>query len=103
MILITYLRTFRIGPFAIFDFAASYLLVYLLAPFLQKLGLKLSREQILWLTLPVSILVHLVFQTHTPLTKMFLDPYGSYWVKALVAFMLVMAFRKHIKQLFKRF
>lgn len=99
---ITYLRTFRVGPFAIFDFAASYLLVYLLAPLLQKLGLKLSREQMLWLTLPVSILVHLIFQTYTPLTKMFLDPYGSYWVKALVAFMLVMAFREELKKLFKR-
>lgn len=94
MNIISYLRAFRIGPFAIFDFAASYLLVYFLAPYLQKLGLKLSRAQMLWLTLPFSVVVHLLFGLSTPLTEMTLDLHGSYWVKILLVAMIVMAFKK---------
>ena len=92
MEIISFLRSFRIGPFAIFDFAISYLAVYLIAPYLFKIGLKLSREQLLWLTLPISILVHIIFGVMTPLTTMFLDPYGGYLVKILILFMLGMAF-----------
>lgn len=90
---IVLLRTFRVGPFAVFDFAISYLIVYLLAPYLYKLGLKLSRKQFLWLTLPFSILIHILFGKMTPLTEMFLDRHGAYWVKILVIFMIFMAIR----------
>ncbi len=88
---ITLLRSYRIGPFAIFDFAASYLLVYLLAPYFHRLGLKLSRGQLLWLTLPFSVLVHILFGRFTPLTKMFVDLHGGYGVKALILLMIFMA------------
>lgn len=91
MDLITLLRSFRVGPFAIFDFAISYLIVYLLSPYLYRMGVKLSRKQFLWLTLPFSILVHILFGSMTPLTKMFLNPHGDYWVKILVIFMIFMA------------
>lgn len=93
MTLLIFLRSFRVGPFAVFDFAISYLLVYLLAPWLQKKGLRLNRAQQLWLTLPVSVLVHIAFGSMTPLTKMALDPSGSYAVKALLVFMVYMAYR----------
>lgn len=93
MDIITFLRSFRVGPFAIFDFAISYLIVYLLAPFLHKRGLKLSRAQLLWLTLPFSVLVHVLFGKMTPLTEMFLDLHGGYWVKILIVFMIFMAIR----------
>lgn len=96
MDLITFLRSFRVGPFAIFDFAILYLIVYLLAPYLYRMGLKLSRAQLLWLTLPFSILVHILFGKMTPLTKMFLDPHGSYWVKILVVFLIFMAIRSRV-------
>lgn len=96
MDLINLLRTFRVGPFAVFDFAISYLLVYLLAPYLYRMGLKLSRKQFLWLTLPFSILVHIMFGRMTPLTEMFLDRHGSYWIKILVIFMIVMAIRSKV-------
>ena len=94
MNIISYLRTFRIGPFAIFDFAASYLLIYFLAPYLQKLGLRLTRSQMLWLTLPVSLVVHVLFGIDTPLTQMFLDLSGGYWVKFIVVGMVIIAFLK---------
>ena len=96
MDLIILLRTFRVGPFAVFDFAISYLVVYLLAPYFYRMGLKLSREQFLWLTLPFSILVHVLFGKMTPLTEMFLDLHGSYWVKILVIFMIFMAIRRNL-------
>jgi hypothetical protein len=94
MNLITLLRSYRIGPFAIFDFAMSYIVVYLIAPYLQKIGLKLSRAQMLWLTLPVSILIHILVKQNTPLTEMFLDLHGGYAAKIVTVFMIVMAFRK---------
>lgn len=90
MNIITTLRSFRIGPFAIFDFALSYLVVYLAAPYLQKMGLRLSREQLLWFTLPVSVVVHIAFGLMTPLTKMVLDSSGGYWAKAVILFMIFM-------------
>lgn len=93
MEIITFLRSFRVGPFAIFDFAISYLFMYLIAPYVKKIGINLNRKQLLWLTLPISIGVHIIFNAMTPFTKMFLDPYGSYWVKAIIIFMLYMAYR----------
>ena len=91
------LRQLRIGPFAVFDFGGSYLAVYLLAPWISKLflkiGVEISRVQLLWLTLPVGILVHILTSTETPLTKMDLDPNGHYGVKLLIVFMVVMAVR----------
>ncbi|MCX6733303.1 MAG: hypothetical protein NTX63_00650 [Candidatus Peregrinibacteria bacterium] len=92
MNIITFLRSFRIGPFAIFDFAVSFLAVYFLAPYLQKMGLKLSRVQMLWLTIPVSILVHILVGSQTPLTKMFIDPSGGYIVKLVFVLMVFMGF-----------
>lgn len=89
---ITFLRSFRICPFAIFDFAVSYLFMYFIAPYVRKIGINLNRKQLLWLTLPLSIVIHIVFNVMTPLTKMFLDPYGSYWLKIIILFMLVMSF-----------
>ena len=93
MNIIPFLRSFRIGPFAIFDFTVSYLAVYFLAPYLQKMGLKLSREQMLWLTLPVSVLAHILVGSMTPLTKRFLDTQGGYIAKIVIVFMMYMGFR----------
>lgn len=92
------LRSFRVGPFAVFDFASAYLGVYLLAPVLSYLcslfGLSVTRTQWLWLTLPLSILFHLLFGSRTPFTVMVLDPSGHILAKLLVLGMLFMAFRK---------
>ncbi len=93
MDIITFLRSFRIGSFAIFDFTLTYLVVYFAAPYLQKMGVKLSRVQMLWLALPFSLIVHVLFGIETPLTEMVIDPNGYYWVKALVLFMVFMGVR----------
>lgn len=98
MITLEYLRSFRIFQLAIFDLAVSYLGVYLLSPLLiklfEKLHLKTSKAQWLWLTLPLSIVIHLLAGQHTALTKMMLDSHSFYLVKAIVLGMVFMAFRK---------
>lgn len=89
---IEFLRSFRLGPFAIFDFVMTYLVAYLLGPYLKKVGIPLSREQFLYLALPLSVVAHLIFKQDTPLTQMTLDP-KAYWLwKGLLLFMLCMAF-----------
>ena len=92
------LRSFRIGPFAVFDFAISYIAVYFLAPLLSRLfsyvGISVTRAQWLWLTLPISILVHLLSGAKTPFTMMVLDPHlnslGSIFAKLVIVGMLYM-------------
>ena len=95
--MIEFLRSFRAGPFAIFDFVASYILVYFLAPYLSRFfamfRIRVSREQWLWLVLPISLIFHLVFGKNTPLTKMFLDLNGGWLVKVLILGMIYMAYR----------
>lgn len=93
MITIEYLRTFRIGQFAIFDFAISYLAVFILSPLLVKY-IGLSKIRWLWLVLPASILIHALIGKFTPLTKLALDPQGGYVLKAILILMLYLAFRK---------
>ncbi len=94
--IITFLRSFRIGPFAIFDFAISYIAMYFLAPYLSKLfaliGIHVNTEQWLWLTLPIALFFHVVFSINTPLTKMFLDSSGGITAKLVVVFMLLMVY-----------
>lgn len=94
------LRQFKIGSFTIFDTGTAYLGVFLLAPLLTKLFSKLhlyiSRTAWLWLTLPISVIFHLVFRQHTPFMKMLLDPNGFYIAKIILLFMLYMGL-KNIK------
>lgn len=92
MNLITFLRSFRIGPFAIFDFAASYLVAYLVGPYLKKIGIPITREQLLWWTLPLSILAHIAVGKITPLTELFIAPNGGYLVKAIIIGMIIAGF-----------
>ncbi|MFA5987215.1 MAG: hypothetical protein WC797_01005 [Candidatus Paceibacterota bacterium] len=90
------LRSYRIGPFAIFDFAVSYIAVYFLAPYLSKLfayiGISINREQWLWLTLPIALVAHFIFRPDTPFTKMFLDLSGGWTAKLVIILMIVMAY-----------
>ncbi len=85
---IDYLRTFRLGGYAIFDFIASFLGMFLVAPLLswlcKKAGIIVPKQNWIILTLPISILVHILFGTMTPLTKQFLDPNGHYIVKIII-------------------
>ena len=75
---IEYLRSFRVGEYAIFDFVVSFLGVYILSPLLVKLFLifKISTSKKVWLylTLPIGILAHLLSGQMTKMTEDFLNP-----------------------------
>lgn len=99
--IIAFLRSFRIGPFAIFDFAVSYIAMYFLAPYLSKLfayaGIHINREQWLWLTLPIALATHLISGTSTPLAKMFLDPSGGLAAKLIILAMILLVYFRRTK------
>lgn len=100
MISIEFLRQFRVGPFAIFDFVVAYGGLLLLSPIiiklLQKVHVQMTWVNIMWLVLPLSIIAHVLSGHHTPLTKMFLNPSDYYFLKILIVFMVYMGFRKVI-------
>ncbi len=97
MTTIEFLRQFRLGGYAIFDLAVSFLGIYLLAPWLSKLFLKIriSVPKLNWLflALPLSILVHLLVGKITPMTKNFLDIHGSYFLKIIILTLLIFGLR----------
>lgn len=88
MFSIEFLRQFRIGGYAVFDFAVSFLGMYLLAPLLSKIFLKLRidipKRNWLFLTVPISVAAHLLVGTITPMTRNFFDPNGHYILKIVV-------------------
>ncbi len=83
-----YLRQFKIGGFAIFDFTVSFLGMALLAPLLshlfKKFGILVPKKNWVILTLPIGVLAHLLFGFNTPLTSDFLDLNGHYLSKVVV-------------------
>lgn len=97
MITLEYLRSFRISNFSVFDFASAYLGIYLLVPILNKIISPTHRQLTHWqwmlLVLPLSIIVHLATGNMTPLTKLAIDPYGGYLLKAFLIAMLYFGLR----------
>ena len=94
---IEFLRHFRVDGYAIFDFAVSFLAVYLLAPLFSKVFLKLNiympRQSWLFLTLPASVVIHLLVGQKTPMTQNFLDLSDHYILKILISGLLVLGIR----------
>jgi hypothetical protein len=94
MHIIDFLRQFRLGGFAVFDFAAAFLGIFLIAPFLskifKKLGLKIPRRSWVFLTLPIGIMVHILIGKITPMTKEFLDSSGHYLLKVIIAVLFIL-------------
>ncbi|MFA5359971.1 MAG: hypothetical protein WC349_03385 [Patescibacteria group bacterium] len=94
---IEFLRQFRIGGYAIFDFAVAFLGIYLLSPLLSKIFLKFSidipKQNWLFLTLPIGILVHLLIGNMTPMVKAFLDINGHYILKIVMLILLVLGIK----------
>lgn len=88
MIPIAFLRQFRLGDYAIFDFAVAFLGMYILAPLLSKLFLKMRidipKQNWLYLTLPIGIVAHLITGRITPLTRDFINIQGHYIVKIVL-------------------
>ncbi|MCX6731200.1 MAG: hypothetical protein NTZ55_05110 [Candidatus Roizmanbacteria bacterium] len=90
---IQFLRSFRFGEYAYFDFIAAFLGIYLLSPLLVRLFLSLrvktSKKTWLFLTLPLSILIHLLVHNITPMTRDFMDLHGHYGIKILTIGLLI--------------
>ena len=90
---IEFLRQFRIGEYAVFDFAASFLGIFLLSPLLsrgcKKIGIIIKKINWLLLTLPLSILIHICVGKYTPMTKDFLDLSDHYILKIVMIWLLV--------------
>ncbi len=89
---IEFLRQFRVLDYAVFDFAVSFLGIYLLAPLLSKIFLKIRldipRKSWLFLTLPISILTHLIVFSITPMTRDFFDIHDHYILKIVILILL---------------
>ena len=94
---ITYLRQFRFSGYAVFDFAAAFLGIFLLSPFLSKLfrkiGLEIPKLNWLYLTLPITILTHLIFGKITPMTKNFIALNDHYILKIGIIGLLILGLR----------
>lgn len=97
MNIVIYLRQFRIGGFAIFDFAVAFLGIFLLSPLLtklfRKLGIEIPIVNWIFLTLPIGLTVHLLIGNITPMTRNFIDPRGYYILKILIVVLLIIGLR----------
>lgn len=90
---IEYLRQFKLSGYAVFDFAASFLGMFLLGPLLSGLarraGWQVPRMNWVYLALPLGIAAHLASGSLTPMTGDFIDPRGHYLVKAVILGLLI--------------
>jgi hypothetical protein len=81
-----YIRQFKIGPFAIFDSVLAFLGIFLLSPLLTKLFLKMhlniTLSSWMWLTLPLSVVFHVLFRQNTALMKII---FGSNHLYSFIA------------------
>lgn len=104
MNIIETLRQFKIFEYAIFDFVVSFLGIYLASSWLSKIFLKMGiyvpKNNWLYLTLPFSILVHLVVGNITPMTRDFINLQGNYLLKILIIILLFLGLKgiKRVKK-----
>ena len=93
MIPIEFFRQFRFSEYAIFDFVVAFLGIYLLSSLLSKIFLRLRidipKRNWLFLTLPISIFVHLLIGNITPMTRDFIDINSHYFLKILILILLI--------------
>lgn len=94
---ISFLRQFRIGGFAIFDFATAFLGILIFSPLLswifRKLSLEIPKKNWLFLTVPIGIVTHLLVGRRTPLTAEFLNIRGHYLLKIVVLALFALGLR----------
>lgn len=97
MLPIEFLRQFRIFDYAIFDTIVAFLGIYLLSSWLSKLFLKIKikipKQSWLLLTLPISILAHVLSGNITPMTKDFLDLNNHYTLKIVIIVLLILGLK----------
>jgi len=91
------LRRYRVGGYAIFDLVVSFVGIYLLSPLLSRLfrfvRIDIPKENWLFLTLPLSVLVHLLVGNITLMTEDFFDPQGHFFLKILILSLLFLGLR----------
>jgi len=94
---IEYLRSFRIFEYAIFDLVASFLGIFLLSPLLTKLfrlvNLEIPTSSWMYLTLPMSILIHIAVGNYTKMTTNFIDLNSNYVLKIFILILLVLGLK----------
>jgi len=94
---ISFLRQFRVGEYAIFDFAVSFLAVLLIAPLLskifKKIGIEIPKYNWLFFVLPIAVITHLIIGRMTPMTINFIDMSGHYLLKIVIAGSFILGFR----------
>jgi len=97
MVPIEYLRQFRFLGYAIFDFLVVFIGMYLLAPLLSKLFLKIRinipKKNWLFLALPIGIVVHLLVGKITPMTRDFINLHDHYVLKIIILGLLILGLR----------
>ncbi len=97
MTTIEFLRQFRLGGYAIFDFAVSFLGMALLSPLLSgiflKFKIKIPKINWVFLTLPISIIFHIAFGKMTPLVQNFLNFKDHFILKIIVLIFLFLGLR----------
>ncbi len=97
-----YLRSFRLGEYAIFDFVISFIGIYFISPFLTNFFLKLKiyipRISWMYFTLPIGFLFHLVFRVNTQMTMDLLDLNGHYLIKIIMVTLFIFGL-KNIKRI----
>jgi len=91
---ISFLRQFRVGEYAIFDFVVSFLTVLLIAPLLskifRKIGIDIPKYDWLFFVLPVAVIAHLLIGRMTPMTINFIDIGGHYLLKIIIISSLIL-------------
>lgn len=97
MITIEWLRQFKIEGYAIFDIVISFIGVFLLSPILSRIvsvvRLKVSRKSWLFLTLPLSILIHVIVGNFTLMTRNFLDLNNHYILKIFIILLVILGIK----------
>ncbi len=93
MFSVEYLRQFRIGPFTIFDTVSAYLGILLLAPLLvflfSKINFKIPVVSWVWLTMPLSVLFHVLFRQTTPIITILSNPGQPQFYITLLALLIM--------------
>jgi len=97
MTILEFLRQFRLGGYAMFDFVVAFIGIYLLSPLLSKIFRKIKinipKRNWLFLTLPIGIVTHLLIGNITPMTKYFIDLHGHYFLKIFILGLFIMGIK----------
>ena len=80
------LRKYRLGPFAIFDFTATFVGMLIIGQLAKKY---VAPRRLLWGAIPLGIIVHELVGVRTPLNKMVLGPETNLLAQAVLGLMLV--------------